>query len=350
MRILRSFLPLAFLLMSSTAYSVEKSCDQLASLILKGTSQEHAGINLHNAVHYQINPRAIDFNESYSFRDHNPGLRVPVANFVEEMNALSKTVKLVIRKTNFQAKTIFYPFAGNDVVTPLLVFPEVKKIIFLDNHPFINVDDIDKIRAPFIPPSPFSFIYDLDDNRYLAPSILGRLRYHFPNLEIQSIDLYVKPFGLFDEYAHQLERIAKIDRRDVPDHYFSSLQSVRIILRDQERAEEKELIFIQGLYPVNDNVNISNNWIDYLNANVPNVVFAKASMGQIESAANFNREVVNGWLRNTKGLLLEGYAPMLGRFEYTGYEVPQDWNVTNHFTLNIKYFGYDNRKMGLLEF
>ncbi len=119
-------------------------------------------------------------------------------NFASQIRDIERKPKLIARSLQelgfnreHKLNTLVYPSAGYDAATAFLLWPEITRVVGIDDHPFA------RSNIKYLAPDPYISHYDkelgytmvmeVDSKEYMAEVILARLISAFPKIRFKAV-------------------------------------------------------------------------------------------------------------------------------------------------------------------
>lgn len=165
-------------------------------LVTQPTFAKSFCIDIFPRVHFFSN-RSL---QVYGLKTSSFGLKV----FEDERNSLlkmeTKAKSVAIEVENFRGSpikgTVIYPAAGFDATAAFLAFPEAKRVIGIDNHPFFLNPDRElfpDVYTKSYEENGYTWVRDVDRKGEIASVIVARLKHAFPEIRIHKLALLQEP-------------------------------------------------------------------------------------------------------------------------------------------------------------
>ncbi len=221
---------------------------------------------------------------------------------INSINRIKKTLIQHNPDRYLTIKTIFYPLGGNDILYPLILFENAKTIILMDENPFLNFPDYEKLkqsrRFPVLNSyfTRYRHIGEIQLDGSMGARILGYLLHLYPELKLHTIHTYYSN-GLNNKKSNQLSGMIEYS---VPGE-----------------TQQRRIIFIQHFLKTYDfKENLQGHWVRSLFESQPiDAIVIKAAMS-LFMQPNPNTLEIMKRLRQSGGYLIYGQGEFLNQYPF----------------------------------
>jgi len=201
-------------------------------------------------------------------------------NYLENLSFIQNRMSSAFGDLS-QIKSVAMPYSGDDAATPVKLFPQATDVYAFDKHGFMSTEVFRSYQnihftEPEMEIGGYMNVQTLDENRFLAPQILGALKKSVPNFRL----LRLRVFS------------------------YGTSETSGVIYYDQGRGT-----LTRRYFQIHDELGTEQSWFSVFSKFKPQAVIVKASM---YNQARKIEDAVVKTLEESNGILVEGTSFGLG--------------------------------------